>query len=221
MKKNNRYFNDLEQAIKDDDLPLVKRLLENELLGLSPWRSEALSIACRNGKVEIVKYLLYDLKVDPSFKDNFCLIEAVFEGYYEIVELLLKHPKVNPAALNNAPITNAVMYCRGEIIELLLRDPRVDPAQSTRCLVHAVENAWKNPARGLNTLKLLLRDGRVFRFDFQDLYNTGVIKRKSYLFLMEMLEDLIKQKAATGFCCKMIGDVWPDLAYLIVSRMDF
>jgi ankyrin repeat protein len=84
---------------------------------------------------------LKDGRIDPSDRDNECLIIASKKGHLKIVELLLKYPKVDPTAQNHKAIRNASRKGYVDVIELLMKDPRVN---------------YKNIGCG-NTLKKTLR----------------------------------------------------------------
>jgi hypothetical protein len=64
--------------------------------------------ACAYDNVEIVKYLLNNINVDPTVQQDNPLFHAVDRGYVEVVKLLLNDPRVNPSNNNNVAIKLAI-----------------------------------------------------------------------------------------------------------------
>ena len=71
--------------------------------------NRAIIWACRNGKLDCVKRLLCDRRVDPSANNNEAIISASENKYWNIVQELLKDPRTNPAANNNYLMEQAVV----------------------------------------------------------------------------------------------------------------
>jgi ankyrin repeat protein len=95
--------------------------------------------------------LLLHEKVDPSAKNNYCILVASKSGFYDIVCLLLCHPQVDP------PLSAFLASCENghtAIAKRLIEDSRVDPSDST-CLVLASENGHTD------IVALLLSDPRI------------------------------------------------------------
>ena len=88
---------------------------------------ELFKCACKYDQIEVVKLLLQDPKVDPSYQYNYAIIWASFNGHIEVVKLLLQDPRVDPSDQDNESIRLASKYGYINIIKLLLQDPRVDP----------------------------------------------------------------------------------------------
>jgi hypothetical protein len=63
--------------------------------------------ASEHGRVEVVKLLLQDSRVDPSAGHNYSIKAAAEFGYVKVVRELLKSPKVDPTVENNYPIRKA------------------------------------------------------------------------------------------------------------------
>jgi hypothetical protein len=85
-------------------------------------------LACENGWINIVNYLLECPRVNPGVVDNICIRSAALSGHLDVVKKLLADPRVNPAAYNNHAIQCAVLGDNIEIVKLLIADPRVNPA---------------------------------------------------------------------------------------------
>ena len=54
----------------------------------------AISKACENGHVEVIKVLLRDQRIDPTDDSNRALVCASLFGRYKVIELLLEDPRV-------------------------------------------------------------------------------------------------------------------------------
>jgi ankyrin repeat protein len=87
--------------------------------------NQNLTFASRDGDEEMVKILLADSRVDPSFEDNEALYVAAVWGRLHIVKVLLAHPLVDPSAKNNATILMAEKSGHLDVVKLLLLSARV------------------------------------------------------------------------------------------------
>jgi hypothetical protein len=77
------------------------------------------------GRVEVVKFLLADCRVDPTAEDNKLIYIAAARGYTDIVKLLLQDPLVDPTARNYKALAKAVRYKRTDTVQVLLQDDRI------------------------------------------------------------------------------------------------
>jgi hypothetical protein len=106
-------------AIQTEKIRIIKYLLKktnvsSEMLLMASWCS-----------VTIIKTLLDDSRIDPSYNENEALIEAIIADNTDMVECLLKHPKMNPALRLQEYIGEATSNGRYEIIKILLNDKRI------------------------------------------------------------------------------------------------
>jgi ankyrin repeat protein len=90
----------------------------------------AIRYAAEYGRVEMVKLLLADDRVDPSVNDNFAIQLAAENGHIEVVKLLLADDRVDPSARGNYAIRFAAETGHIEMVKLLLTDDRVDPSDN-------------------------------------------------------------------------------------------
>ena len=107
-------------AIDKGHSNVVSKILES----LSPEINAALVTSLYKGYTEIVKLLLADERVDPTWNDNKAIRVASKKGYTEIVKRLLSDSRVNPEAFDNEAIKSAYKNNHIEVIKLLI--PRVD-----------------------------------------------------------------------------------------------
>ncbi|KAJ3164301.1 hypothetical protein HDU88_005399 [Geranomyces variabilis] len=85
-------------------------------------------------RIENVKKLLADPRVDPAILNNTAVITAAVVGiadarkYHnipDILEILLADSRIDPTAQNNEALRRAVKYKRHEVVDILLKDSRV------------------------------------------------------------------------------------------------
>ena len=74
-----------------------------------------------NGETERVEYILKEFNIDPSFNDDYAIIQSCINNHPEIVEILLKDNRVNPSMCCDWPIREAAWKGYTNIVELLLK----------------------------------------------------------------------------------------------------
>ncbi|KAI8896614.1 hypothetical protein BC833DRAFT_629827 [Globomyces pollinis-pini] len=79
-------------------------------------------------KVDIVRVLLEDTRLNPNANDNWAITMASMTGLTEIVQKLLNDKRVDPSARDNYAIIFGSEYGRTGIVHMLLQDERVDPS---------------------------------------------------------------------------------------------
>jgi hypothetical protein len=115
-----------------------------------------LRLACSEGAHKVCKLLLKTGRVDPSAKNNECIVTACDFGHIRTVHVLLQHPRTNPAARGNTCIRRACRQGFPDIVQMLLADPRVDARVSNN---EPIRNAAINDHA--NCVEILIRDGGV------------------------------------------------------------
>ena len=85
----------------------------------------ALQWACQQGKIEDVKILLRDKKVDPSDNNNEPIVLASYYGHTQIVKLLLRDPRVDPSVLFNAAVRFAYQENHWDTLDELLKSSKI------------------------------------------------------------------------------------------------
>jgi ankyrin repeat protein len=137
----------------------VKQLLEDQIKEqnscLTPLEF-AVNWVCLNNHPALLKLLLADQRVDPSFRKQEPLRLASMSGFAEIVKLLLTHKNVDPSVSSQTPLRFASERGHADVVRVLLADQRVDPTSSEhysflRACVHG----------HAKVVKLLLADKRV------------------------------------------------------------
>jgi ankyrin repeat protein len=115
--------------------------------------------AIRENKIEQVRLLLQDPRVDRSVFDNFAIQMAAGKGHLEVVQLLLQDPRVDATANNNFAIRMAAGKGHLEVVRLLLQDPRVNPTdQNNQAIRLAVDNDHPEVVLLLATIPGILVD---------------------------------------------------------------
>ena len=73
----------------------------------------------QHNKIECLKLLIQDPRVDPSANDNFAIRNASAHGHTECVKLLLQDSRVDPSARDNYAIREASKNGHTECVRLL------------------------------------------------------------------------------------------------------
>lgn len=116
---------------KTSELLFIKCVLKNvfvivkRLLSKITISHDSFVLACENGHMEVVRLLLQDERVDPSFDNNIAFTTACSYGNLDIVRLLLQHVRLDPSDSNRALVL-ASAYGHVEVVRLLLQHERVD-----------------------------------------------------------------------------------------------
>ena len=77
--------------------------------------------ACRYGRIEHVRLLLADPRVDPSVRSNAAIRWASEFGHADVVKLLLADPRVDPATMVIEAFFIAARNGHADVMEVLLR----------------------------------------------------------------------------------------------------
>lgn len=110
--------------VKDTNIDVVKLFIAKENPSKHEWLLKA---AVRHRKVDIIRLLLEDSRIDPSIDDNSLIVDASTAESPEIVDLLLKDPSVDPSVNDNRPVRLATFYGNWKVVDRLLKDKRVVP----------------------------------------------------------------------------------------------
>lgn len=150
--KEQLYIYKLQKFIEDDDIENVISLLNEKELNIDlSW-----SVEFAFDNIEIVKLLLEDERVDPSYDDDFLIKTASDLGLDDVVILFLKDNRINPAAGKNYPLRVAIQKNHIEIVKLLLNDKRVSPIILGNNAISVACNCKRT-----EIVKILLEDKRV------------------------------------------------------------
>ncbi len=101
-------------------------LLEDPRVDPSDKNNDAISMACMNGHIDIVKLLFLQPQVDPSDNNNFAITRASESGHMEVVRLLLQDPRTDPSIENNYAISVASSSGRLNVVKLLVQSSKGD-----------------------------------------------------------------------------------------------
>lgn len=130
----------------------IKLLLKNKTFNINP---RTFAMACRDGRLEIVKIMIQDSRVNPSDDQNQSLIDACKQNQLEIVSLLLADGRADPN-FENESLRSSIEYGHPQVVKLLLNDPRVDPSSVDN---EAIKIACAHGQ--IEIVKILLQDNRV------------------------------------------------------------
>jgi ankyrin repeat protein len=110
----------------------------------------------RQGRVEVVRLLLSENRVDPSYDDDDAIQSASDNGHIEVVRLLLSDNRVDPSTYNNFAIQSASSNGHVEVVRLLLSDNRVDLSDQGNSAIRLASSNGH-----VEVVRLLLSDNRV------------------------------------------------------------
>jgi hypothetical protein len=150
----------VEWVLRKGSVKILRTLVEDGRVDFSSDYDYCNIVApADHGRPHIVRALLTDPRVDPSYEDNAAFRCAAKRGHLEIVQILLADPRVDPSAYHNEPIRFAAYAGHEEIVRILLADPRVDPSDKDN---YAAE--WAARRGHAKILRMLLDDPRVNGF---------------------------------------------------------
>jgi len=119
-------------------------------------QNRAIRVASRKGKLESVKFLLKDHRVNPSTHRNLPIRHAAAYGHHKIVRELLKDSRVDPSAFGNQALMLAIRNRYPKVVKLLIQDIKV-----TSCTMD-YEALFVASAKGhLGVLKVLLENNKI------------------------------------------------------------
>ena len=131
------YYNNISQLLNTDDSN--KLFVESAL----------------TGRADIIRILIKDKRVDPSYDDNDAIRGASYYGHVEVIKLLLNDGRTDPSSNYNQAIRFASEKGYTEITNLLLNDGRADPSSDyNQAIRYASQKGYTK------VMKLLLDDGR-------------------------------------------------------------
>ena len=79
----------------DGDLLAVKRMVKDETISNKIKLQSGVFAAAETGQLEIEKFLIGELGLDPTSSDYLALLIAVGNGHRELVDYLLTDPRVD------------------------------------------------------------------------------------------------------------------------------
>ncbi|CAH6421296.1 Hypothetical protein POVR2_LOCUS337, partial [uncultured virus] len=166
-----------EIACAANNLPLVKRLIQDGFISMDRVKQDGLINAVVSGRVEVVEYLLSYPEISPAG----LLKYTVQHGNVEAIRLFLADSRIEPRGADSNSLVEAVTRQQHDILRLLLRDGRFDPnADQGHSLEVAIE------MDDLTSVQILLADKRVKA----NAHNNKAIKLADELGLDEIVARL-------------------------------
>lgn len=124
----------------------------------------SLNMASHSGKLESVRLLLADHRIDPSANDFRAIGTAAQQGHLDIVKELVKDGRMNPSAKNNEAIIEAARMGHLDVVKYLLTLEKVKRGHHlTKALYYAVID------NNIEMAKLILSSRKV-HLDSESLY---------------------------------------------------
>jgi len=122
--------------------------------------SDSIINASESGRIEIIKLLLDDGRVDPSAWNNKAIHYCSVSNNLAIVRLLLNDPRVDINKCGNSIITTAVKSGNPGIVKEILKYPQVDPSINDNMLLKTAysvsQDRFGDDKRHLETIISLL-----------------------------------------------------------------
>ena len=156
-------------SMQSQDLDALRNSLDD--WGAGHDKCYTLRLACRYGKLDIVKLLVVHYRVNISAFENVALNEACKYGQIEILKYILsslnfyqKYTSYISRELMSPPFHDR----HANVISLLLEDGRFDPSdQNNQAIIKAAQMG------NLEIVKILLQDSRV---DPSDQNNEAIVR---------------------------------------------
>ncbi len=114
-------------ALNHGHLSVIKILLRS---ATSEEMNYAIKMAVMNGNVDVVTFLMKDMRVDPSTMNNEALRVAAKEKHLGTVEVLLYDHRVEPNAAGDflfSVFSSAVMRQDIRLVNKFIEDTRINP----------------------------------------------------------------------------------------------
>ena len=111
--------------------------------------------AIYKNEISFVKEFEYERGFDPSYKENWAIIEASSLGHFEIVHLLLNHEDIDITKAHKNIFRSAITHQNITLIKNLLKDERFTPFCNKNFIL---KTAIK--INNIEILNLLLNDPR-------------------------------------------------------------
>ena len=105
---------------------LITKELVDEY-GVDPSSYNNIFAASREGRTDIVSYLLYHTRFVFTPRISDILRIACAFGHLDIVKMCLADPRIDPTWKNNEAVVEACRMDQVEVLRVLLEDPRTDP----------------------------------------------------------------------------------------------
>lgn len=117
----------LNISIHKNHYDCVKIFLNNPRVNINPAISHysPFQAILYEDRHKILKLLLKDDRLDPSFDNNYLIWRASKSGNYKVVKVLLKDTRIDPCANNNRAIFSAVKNRSYGVVKLLLNYHRI------------------------------------------------------------------------------------------------
>ncbi|KAJ3319018.1 hypothetical protein HDV06_006770 [Boothiomyces sp. JEL0866] len=160
------YNNVLLKCIYTNDISMIAKLLQENLVDPQSDKSIALRLAVHRGNLQVFQLLL-NRGFDPSSNDNQAITDACAKGFIDIAKVLLNNPSVDPSDNSNIALQKACLAGNTQIIKLLLDDARVDPSIKNNRIIRDLAKSGS-----IENIKLICNHAKV---NPSDLDNEAII----------------------------------------------
>ena len=141
-----------------------KEKIRESLKNIEP--RDQLIKAVNNGIFWLVKELIEEKGVNPTYAYNLPIERASEKGFLDIVKYLMTYPEVDPSDDgDNYSIRWAILEHHLDVAKELLKDPRVDPSHKNNYTLNELfrySDMWNNRNMDyIEDIKFMLQDKRV------------------------------------------------------------
>ena len=156
-----KIFDFLYKNYYSDNLPGL--LMQNPILDPyikfnDNYIGHMVRLVCFGGYTEIMKLMLEDPRIDPTFDDHAPFRWACRKSQIEIIKLLLQDPRIDPTVRNNILIFRASRKHQVKVSVLLLEDKRVHSIIDNRSLFDYYSLEYGNT----KIIKTLIKNTNLF-----------------------------------------------------------
>ena len=144
------------RGCREGNMEQIHEMITTGAIHLEKCGDSAIYNASIRGKVDIIRYLRADQRVQPGDLSHLGFRMASQEGHLGVVQALLEDSRIDPGCYRNDAIINAASYGYYEMARVLLADPRVDPTANDNMAL------YRSIIYGrADILRLLLADARI------------------------------------------------------------
>lgn len=118
-----KYIGEFWSACIDGNLDVVQQSFSNFNMQ-SIIYNKGLNFASIYNRYDVVKFLLQQPKVDPTYRENIAFRKAALNEWLDIMTELLKNPDVNPLDGECESVYMAAQRDKLDVIKLILADSR-------------------------------------------------------------------------------------------------
>tara|TARA_Y100001960_G_scaffold324037_1_gene403535 strand:- start:535 stop:1629 length:1095 start_codon:yes stop_codon:yes gene_type:complete len=153
---------ELIKAVNEENFKKIQKFLDFHYLNINSEKIDSsfynllFQNAASNGKLETIKFIVNNEKINYSINYNLAILNSAEQGHHEVVEFLINVPKYIYERNDNSCIIESSSNGYINVLKILLNDNRFSPSMDDNL---AIKQAICNGH--FDIVKLLLNDKRV------------------------------------------------------------